>query len=93
MAELMVQVSLQVDPHVLPHPVEGDGLQAGPALKRLNLELCVKAAASDSILPVLHIRLVRAVVIQEEQTGERLSSMRTPLVETPWRTLLILGRT
>ena len=33
-------------------PVEGDGLQAGPALTRPNLELFIEAAASDSIPPV-----------------------------------------
>jgi hypothetical protein len=32
---------------------------------------------------------VGAVVIQEEETGERLSSMRTPLVETLMRALLM----
>ena len=82
-----VQVSLQPHPHVLPHPIEEDGLQAGPALTRPNLEICIEAAASDSILPILNIRLVGAVVIQEEEAGERLSSMRTPLVEALRRTI------
>ena len=35
-----VQVSLQPDPHVLPHPVEGNGLLLRPDLTRPNLVLC-----------------------------------------------------
>ena len=75
----------------MPSPtlVEGDGLQAGPPLTRPNLELSIEATASDSILPVLNIWKVGAVVIQEEEAGERLSFMRTPLVETLRRTLLM----
>ena len=45
-----VQVNLEPEPQVLPQPVKGDGLQAGPALTGPNLELCVEAAASDYIL-------------------------------------------
>ena len=38
---------------------------------------------------LLNIRLVGALAIQEKEAGERLSSMRTPMVEALRRTIIM----
>ena len=58
------QVSHQPHVHVFLWHNEGHGLQAGPTFVRPYLS-CVVAAASDRTIPILKIRMMITMVIQE----------------------------